>query len=124
MKNKTNLQRFAELFSSEEGINEFILENFNNQDSDKYVLNDIEYHLFNRNDVQDQLDEDFDWEITELCEEIRMMRSISNSIQLANIIENRIDSSFNYKTVDNDYSDLRDYCFQESDGELYVYTKY
>lgn len=121
--NKTNLQRFAEMFSLEEGINEFILENFNNQNSDNYTLNDIEYHIFSKDDVQNELNSDFEWEISELCEEIRMMRDISNSIQLADIIENQIDTSYNYKSVNNDYSNLRNYEFQESDGVLYVYTE-
>ena len=40
MAKETNLQMFAKLFADEEGINEFILENFNNQDAKEYEFNE------------------------------------------------------------------------------------
>lgn len=122
MNNKTNLQRFAELYKDEEGINEFILENFNNQDSDKYEFNGTEYLIFTANDVQDALDEDFEWELIELIDELQYGRS-SEFSHLAGSIERAVTIDYNYKDIRSDFDNLREYYFEASDETIYVYTK-
>jgi len=118
MAKETNLQIFAKLFADEEGINEFILDNFNNQDDTKYELNGIEYIMFTENEVQDQLDEDFKtevWDFASECERI--------NYQLAQLIKRSMSIKYNYKRVKDDYDTLNEYYFECSDEEIYIYTK-
>lgn len=118
MAKETNLQIFAKLFADEEGINEFILDNFNNQDDTKYELNGIEYIMFTENEVQDQLDEDFEaevWDFALECERI--------NYQLAQIIERSMSIEYNYKRIKDDYDTLSKYDFQTSGDGFYIYTE-
>ena len=119
---KTNLQKFATLFEGEEGeegLNEFIIENFNNQDADKYELNGTLYYLFDESDVMEQLDEDFDIEVDELIDSL----SYGSHSHLADIVRKAMTLDYNYKTVANDYDLLENYYFENMGDGLYVYTK-
>ena len=62
MSKRTNLQVFAELFAGQEGLDEFLVANFNNQNELEYEFNGTTYYLFTREEVQDILNEDFETE--------------------------------------------------------------
>lgn len=115
---KTNLQRFAELYADEEGINELILENFNNQDSKEYILNGTIYYLFDKEDIQEKLDEDFNEELSDLIEKIEY-----DYFKLSQVIYRNIDERNNYKNYKDDYDDLKNYLFECGDDEIYIYTE-
>jgi len=113
----TNLQKFAQIFKGEEGLDELIIDNFNNQDADKYELNGIEYYIFTENDIQEQLDEDFESELWDFCADAERI-----NFQIARIVERIIDSSFNYKNVDDNYDELQKFDLYTKEGDIYIYT--
>lgn len=115
---ETNLQIFAKLFADEEGINDFIVENFNNQNDTVYELNGIEYTMLTESEVQDQLDEDFEaevWEFATECERI--------NYRLSQIIERSMSIEYNYKTIKGDYDTLSKYNYETSGDGFYIYTE-
>jgi hypothetical protein len=116
---KTNLQRFAELFKDSEGIEQVILDNFNNQDDTSYTLDGITYHIFDEEKVKDILDEDFDNEIYDFCYELEYKYP-----NIVKVIEANIEGyHHNYKRVQTHYDMLNDWCFEATDDEIYVYTE-
>jgi hypothetical protein len=120
--NKTNLQRFAELFKDEDNIQNLILDNFSNQDDDKYTLNGIDYYIFTKSEVQDLLDEDFENEVEELSDFLGYGRG-SEFSQFKDIVRNAISIEFNDKDVASDFDNLKDYEFESMDDLIFVYTR-
>ena len=120
---ETNLQifvkLFAEFFTDKEEINDFIIENFNNQDANSYLFDGTLYYLFDKDDVEEQLDEDFEIEIMELIDFIKY-REFGN---LVKPIETALSINYNYKTVKNDFDTLLNYGFKCSGDGIYIYTK-
>ena len=114
----TNLQRFTELYKDEPNIEQFILDNFNNQEAKEYELNGNHYYIFNPLDVQDQLNDDFEEELYDF-----IYNNERNYPEICKIIEREIDYTHNYKTVRSDYDSLKNYSFEASDGTIYVYLK-
>ena len=120
--NKTNLQRFAELFKDEENIQNLILDNFSNQNDDKYTLNGVEYYIFTKSEVQDLLDEDFENEVEELSDFLGYGRG-SEFSQFKDIVRSAISIEFNDKDVASDFDNLKDYEFESMDDLIFVYTR-
>lgn len=114
----TNLQRFTELYKNEPNIEQFILDNFNNQEAKEYELNGNHYYIFDASDVQDKLNDDFEEELFDLIYD-----NEGNYPNICRIIEREIDYSHNYKTIPKDYDSLKNYSFEASDGIIYVYLK-
>jgi hypothetical protein len=120
--NKTNLQRFAELFKDEDNIQNLILDNFSNQDDDKYTLNGIDYYIFTKSEVQDLLDEDFENEVEELSDFLGYGKG-SEFSQFKDIVRSAISIDYNDKSVPNDFDNLKDYEFESMDDSIFVYTR-
>jgi len=115
MKN-SNLSILVEALKSNnednELINEFILENFDNQNQTEYAFDDVDFYIFDKETIQEQLDDDFKIECSYYLES-------SNHVVFASII-NKLDVDCNYKSVNNDFDSLLDYDLYYFDSVLLV----
>ena len=117
----TKLQLLVEVLQKDEsiqGLDQLIIENFYNQENNKYTFNDIRYFILTEDEVQDLLDAQFEEELYIACEKLEN----KGHYEIAKIVQG-LDLDYNYLRAHKDAEKVNDYIFIGDANNYYIYQE-
>ena len=115
----TNLQKLLSVLNLNEDIkSKTIVDNFNNQDNDKFFIDEGIYKLYTRNEVEDILFDDYE---NKFCDFTDNLYKCEYSSLFSRIVE-RLESNILSQAVENsDGEEIPNHIFIDVVDDLYIY---